>query len=112
MNFLTSPTVSSAGSEQFGMNLVANNSCPQSGMPGSLGSDPVQVPSSSFSFGAAAANYNTACNFTYNNGDTVAQSTQSSGETDFTISYLFNISSITPGGTYTMNQSLVATSTF
>jgi hypothetical protein len=77
-----------------------------------LGSDPVQVPSSSFSFGAAAANYNTACNFTYNNGDTVAQSTQSSGETDFTISYLFNISSITPGGTYTMNQSLVATSTF
>jgi hypothetical protein len=112
MNLLTTPTVSSTGSEQFGMNLVANNSCPQSGMPGSLGASPVQVPSSSYSFGTAAANYNTACSFTYNNGDTVAQSTQSSGETDYTISYLFNISSVTPGGVYTMNQSLVATSTF
>lgn len=109
---LSSPTTSSIGTEQFGINLVLNSSCPQSGMPGSLGANPLQVPSSSFSFGVAATNYNTACNFTYNNGDTIAQSSTSSGETDYTISYLFNISSVTPGGTYTMNQSLVATSTF
>ena len=42
MNLLASPTVSSAGSEQFGINLVLNSSCPQTGMPGSLGADPVR----------------------------------------------------------------------
>ena len=111
MHLLSTPTTSSFGTEQFGINLVANNSC-GGGMPASLGSDPVQVPSSSYSYGFATTNYNTACNFTYNNQDTIAQSNSSSGETDFTISYLFNISSVTPGGTYTMNQVLVATSTF
>ncbi|HET7827666.1 MAG TPA: hypothetical protein VFK97_02255 [Candidatus Saccharimonadales bacterium] len=112
MHNLSSPTTSSTGTEQFGINLVANNSCPQSGMPGSLGASPIQVPDSTFSFGFAATNYNTACSFTYNNGDTIAQSNSSSGETDYTISYLFNISSVTPGGSYTMSQNLVATSTF
>lgn len=111
MQNLTTPTTSSFGTEQFGINLVLNSGC-GGGLPGSFGANPVQVPSSSFSFGTAAANYNTACNFTYNNGDTVAQSTKSSGETDYTISYLYNISSVTPGGTYTFNHVLVATSTF
>lgn len=108
---LSTPTTSSFGTEQFGINLVKNNGCGAS-LPVNFGSDPVQVPDNTFSFGTAAANYNVACNFTYNNGDTIAQSNSSSGETDYTISYLFNISSVTPGGTYTMTQNLVATSTF
>lgn len=111
MQRLTSPTTSSFGTEQFGINLVLNSGC-GGGLPGSFGANPVQVPSSSFSFGTAAANYNTACNFTYNNGDTVAQSTKSSGETDYTISYLYNISNLTPGGKYNFDHLLVATSTF
>jgi hypothetical protein len=72
----------------------------------------VEVPSSTYSFGAAATGYNTPCQFKYVNGDTVAQSTKSSGETDYTISYIFNISATTPGGVYTMQHVLVATSTF
>jgi hypothetical protein len=115
MSALTSPTTSSVGNEQFGMNLVANNSCPQSGMPASLGADPVQVPSGSFSFGAAGANYATPCQFEYKWGgsaDTVALSSSSSGETDYTISYLYNISSLTPGGKYNFDHILVATSTY
>lgn len=108
---LTSPTASNASAEQFGINLVSNSSC-GGGLPGSLGSDPLQVPDSSFSFGAAAAGYNTACQFKYVDGDTIASSSKSSGETDYTISYIINSTNATPGGTYTMNQVLVATSTF
>lgn len=111
MSSPSSPTASNTTAEQFGMNLVANNSC-GGGMPGSLGADPVQVPSSTYSFGAAASGYNTPCQFKYVNGDTVASSNKSSGETDYTISYIFNITATTPGGTYTMNHVLVATSTF
>jgi hypothetical protein len=112
MTNLTSPTTSSIGTEQFGINLVLNSGCPQSGLPGSFGASPVQVPDSTFSFGTVAAGYNTACNFKYVNGDTVAQSTQSSGETDYTVSYLYNISSVTPGGAFSFTHILVATSTF
>jgi hypothetical protein len=112
MNNLASPTAVSAGTEQFGINLVANSSCSGAGMPSLLGADPVQVPSSAFSFGTAASGYDTPCQFKYVPGDTVAQSLKSSGETDYTISYIYNTSVLTPGGTYTFNDVLVATATF
>ena len=116
MTTLSTPTAANSTQEQFGMNLVANNSC-GGGLPGSLGASPVQVPDSTFSFGAAAHNnasdyYDTACKFMYQNGDTIATSAKSSGETDYTISYIFNTTNVTPGGYYTFNQTLVATSTF
>ncbi len=112
----SSPTTSNTGAEQFGINLVANSGC-GGGLPGSLGASPVQIPNSTFSFGAAAHTsgsdyYDTACNFMYKKGDVIANATKSSGETDFTISYVINTTNVTPGGTYTMNQVLVATSTF
>lgn len=103
---LASPTASNPAVEQFGINLVANTS------PSSFGANPSQVPSGSFSFGAAAANYNTTNLYKYVNGDTIAQSTSSSGETDYTISYLVNTTALSRGGTYTMRQVLVATATF
>ncbi len=106
LSALASPTAASAGTEQFGMNLVANTS------PATFGANPVQVPSGTFSFGAAAAGYNTTNLYKYVKGDTVAQSTKSSGETDYTISYIFNISNTTPAGQYQFNDVLVATSTF
>jgi hypothetical protein len=106
MNALSSPTASSAGSEQFGMNLVANTS------PVTFGANPSQNPSATFSFGAAAAGYNTPNFYKYVAGDTIASSTKSSGETDFTISYIYNISNLTPGGQYTFNDVLVASATF
>ncbi|HXE10225.1 MAG TPA: hypothetical protein VN554_02255 [Verrucomicrobiae bacterium] len=110
MHNLTSQTASAAGSEQFGINLVKNTGC--TGLPAILGADPAQVPSSAFSFGAAASGYNTACQFKYVPGDTIARSSSSSGETDYTISYIYNISVITAGGTYAFNDVLVATATF
>lgn len=107
---LTSPTASSPGTEQFGINLVNNTTgC---GAPVNFGADPVQVPSSSFSFGVAASGYNNCGQFKYSKGDTVASSPKSSGETDYTVSYLYNISNITPSGLYTFNHVLVATATY
>lgn len=112
----SSPTTSNTSAEQFGINLVANSSC-GGGMPASLGANPVQVPNSTFSFGVAAHNsgtdyYDQACKFMYSNNDTIADSTKSSGETDYTISYIVNTTGATPGGTYSFNQVLVATGTF
>jgi len=106
MTGLASPTASSPGTQQFGINLVANTS------PTTFGANPVQVPDSTFSFGTAATGYGTTNNFKYVNGDVIAQSTKSSGETDFTVSYMMNISTTTPGGTYVMNHIMVATATY
>lgn len=106
LHALTSPTASSPGTEQFGINLVANTS------PTTFGANAIQVPDSTFAFGAAATGYNTPNLYKYVKGDTVAQSTRSSGETDYTISYLFNISNVTAAGQYVFNHVLVATSTF
>ncbi len=106
LNALSTPTASNAGTEQFGMNLVANTS------PSTFGANPVQVPSSSFSYGTAASGYNTPNLYKYVAGDTIASSSKSSGETDYTLSYIYNISNLTPGGYYTFNDVLVATATF
>ena len=100
---LSSPTSPVIGTEQFGINLVVNTG---------FGADPSQVPSSSYSYGAAASGYNTTDQFKYVKGDTVAYSNSSSGETDYTISYIYNISNTTPAGTYIFNHILVCTATY
>lgn len=113
-----SPTASTVGTEQFGMNVVAN-SCPgtapgsgDGSCTGTLGANPSQDPDASFSYGVAAPGYNTPDLYKYADGDTIALSNSSSGLTVFTISYIFNIIGTTPAGIYTMNQNLVTTSTF
>lgn len=107
MHTPSTPTASAVGTEQFGINLVANTSPAISGS-----ANPVQVPDGTFSYGQAAPGYDTPNLFKYTKGDVVASSTKSSGETDFTISYIMNISGMTPGGHYVMQHQLVATATF
>ncbi len=105
-----SPTASAPGTEQFGINLAANTiGC---GAPANYGADPVQIPDSSFSYGTVTSNYNQCGKYMYNKGDTIASSASSSGETDYTISFLYNISTATQDGIYTYNGVIVATSTF
>lgn len=89
----SSPTASQVGSEQFGINVVANSSP-------SVGANPVQVPSSDFSFGEVEPGYDVPNLFQYTSGDTVARSTTASGRTDYTISMIVNISNLTPAGHY------------
>ena len=109
---LSTPTTSHQGAEQFGINL-ANNTAPN------IGADPIQVPSSSFSFGTTGCDsivtecdYGTPDLFKYVDGDIVAHSTKSTGETDYTMSMIINVSNVTPGGHYSGNFSAVAVPVF
>lgn len=103
---LTTPTGPSIGTEQFGINLVANTS------PIAFGAPPVQVPDNTFSFGTVASGYDTPDLYKYVKGDVIAESDQSSGETDYTISFIYNISNLTPNGEYVFRGELVAVSTY
>lgn len=103
---ITSTGPSQVGVEQYGINLVANTS------PVTFGAIPVQTPSGSFSFGAASSGYNTANNFRYVPGEQIAAASQSSGQTDYTISYIVNAATNTPGGQYGGSQSLVVVGTY
>jgi len=107
---MTTGGSSTVGTEQFGINLVANTTL--CGAPANFGAAPVQVPDNTFSFGTVAAGYDTCGTFKYNKGDVVASSNKSSGETDYTISFIYNISKLTPDGVYKYSGTLVATSTF
>ena len=112
----TTPTASTVGTEQFGMNLVANT------LPVTFGANPVQANSASIGQaacmnGASYINANHACYnqtnlYNYTNGDIIAWSNASSSSTIYTMSYIFNISGSTPGEAFTFNQNIVATATY
>jgi len=100
------PGASVAGTEQFGINLVANTS------PVTFGADPQQIPDASFSFGEVAPGYDTPNTFKYVQGDVIAQSFSSTSVTIYTLSYILNITDLTPSGQYTFDHVLVATATY
>lgn len=100
---LTNGTASVPGTEQFGINLVANTS------PASIGANP---DNNQFGFGEASPNYGTPNQFRFVSGETVALAPKSSGITNYTISFLVNVAGLTPGGQYTSNQTLVITGTY
>lgn len=103
---MTTPAASAPGTEQFGINLRANTN------PLTFGANPSQSPDVTFSHGQVSADYNTPNQYKYVQDDTIAYSDQSSGQTNYTISYIFNVSNLTAGGTYTLRHVLVATATF
>jgi len=98
---------SQPGTEQFGVNLVANTS------PVSFGSNPDNGTSpNDFGYGQVASNYSTPNQFRYVPGETIALAPKSSGKTDYTISYLVNVTNLTPGGVYNSDQTLIVTGTY
>jgi len=94
------PVQSVPGTEQFGIN-AAENTNPH------VGANLVQVPDAKTSFGMVYDNYKSPNLFMFKSGDNVAHSTKSSGETDYTISMIVNISSGTPAGHYSGDFSAV-----
>jgi len=115
---LTTDTASNASVEQFGLNAVKNTS-----PTNPLGDDPLQVPDnvysgSIFSYGRAGTGAGTAYaqanKFRYNSNDAspVASSAKSSGDTKYTLSFIMNVTSTTPGGKYTGGLQIVATGTY
>jgi hypothetical protein len=99
------PCTSQVGHEQFGINLAANTT-PH------IGAGPLEVPDNTFSFGTVTPGYDQSDHFKYINGDSVANSTRSTGETDFTLSMILNISDVTPAGVYTGRFSAIVSPTY
>lgn len=101
---MSTPGPSTPGTEQFGINLVKNANFCGSGC--NVGADPDYGQ-----FGAIeakpTANYNTAGTFYYSDGDTIVESPKSSGTVTYTITYLINVESLTPGGQYSSHQSII-----
>jgi hypothetical protein len=108
---LSTNTTSQTGIEQFGINMVANSS------PSAVGANP---NNGDFGFGQIGegvgspnyANYSTPNEYRYVPGETIASAPKSSGKTIYTISYLVNVSGITPAGKYLSNQTLIVTGTY
>ena len=94
---------STVGVEQYGINLVANT------QPSSFGANPNY---GQFGNGSIANNYNTANSYRFDSGDEIAYAGKSSGQTIYTISYIVNVSPITPGGQYVATQNIVCTGTY
>lgn len=100
---MTVTAPSTAGIDQFGLNLVANTS------PASFGANPVY---GLFGVGDATPNYGTSNEFRYVNGEAIAMAPKSSGVTTYTISYIVNVESLKRGGVYKSNQTIVVTGTY
>ena len=97
------------GTEEFGINLVANTAP-------LVGSNPYKQPdnTTNYATGIAATGYDTPNSFKYAKNDIIARSGSGRawGQTDFTISYVINISGITRSGVYVMAHTLVVITTF
>ncbi len=100
---LTAPDVSQVGVEQYGINLVANTS------PVSLGAN---LDNGDFGNGSVASGYDVANHYQYFDGDVIASAPGDSGETTYTVSFLANVSPLTPGGVYNISQTLLVTATY
>jgi hypothetical protein len=107
INAMNVSAVSQPGVEQFGVNLVANTS------PTSFGANPDNgTPPNNYGFGVVAPNYAIPNQYRYVSGETVASAPKSSGKTIYTMSYLINVSNLTPAGQYKSDQTLVVTGTY
>lgn len=97
--------ISRPGTEQFGINL-RQNTAPN------VGADVQQIPDSTFASGAPATGYGTQDSFRYVGGEVIATSPKGSGQTNYTISAIANITTSTPSGSYGGRLVLIAVPTF
>lgn len=97
---ITAPDVSRPGTQQFGMNLVANATP-------SVGNDP-QGPGTA----APTAEYGSADIFKYASGDTIATNATVDDFRKFTVSYILNIPNGQPVGVYTTTLTYICLANF
>jgi hypothetical protein len=113
LNASSTASASSAGTEQYGMNLVQNRTNCATPAPANFGADPVQQPDNTYANGQAATGYNICGLFKYVKGDVIVGTSGNGwGQTDYTISYIANIAALTKAGAYKMTQDLVAVATY
>ena len=101
INEMDTPAASKPGTNQFGINLVANTSPV-------VGEDP-QGP---FANGVPAVDYGTPDVYKYQSGDLVAYSPNVSLMRKFTVSYILNASSSLKPGVYSTTITFVASGRF
>ena len=106
---LSSPTASSTGTSQFGLNLK-DNATPN------VGAEVSPSPNGTTLRGQASTGYSTADSYKFVTGNQVAASDNSSaGPTDaqtFTVSYIANIPGSQAAGIYTAIMTYICTATF
>ncbi len=100
---MTTTNVSQVGIEQFGLNLVANTN------PISFGANP---DNGGFGFGQVSAEYAVPNEYRYVPGELIASAPKDSGITQYTVSYVANVASLTPGGRYSADQTLIVVGTY
>jgi len=101
----STPTESMPGTEQFAINAAANTT-PH------VGAGVVQFPDNLTSFGLVDDNYATSNLFMYHSGDVVAHSNTESGESQYTITMIVNVSNKTPAGHFSGDFSAVVIPVF
>jgi len=105
---LTTDTAYSAGTEQFGVNMVQNSTV--------AGSVNATCQAAGYCFGVAGdgstSNYTQTNKFRFNQNEVVASGAKSSGETDYVMSFMASISTVTPGGQYKGSITLIATGSY
>ena len=109
---MTVAGAATTGTEQFGINLVANTV--PAAIGGGVSRNPSLQPNSSYANGIASAGYNVPDVYKYNKGDIVAQSGSGRawGQTNYTVSFIENISNVTYAGVYTFTSVMVVIATY
>ena len=97
---MATPTTSIIGAPQFGINLRANNQPV-------VGGDPIGP-----GVGTISANYAIPNHFMYQDGDTLVTATQPSDNQTFTVSYLVNVPSDQPIGSYVTTLTYICLANF
>lgn len=98
---LTTPTVSAAGNNQFGINLVQNTEP-------AMGAD----PDGQFTNATATPDYSIPNHFVYRNGDVVASAPNVSLMRRFTVSYILNSAPDIRAGVYTTTLTFICSGRF
>jgi hypothetical protein len=105
---LTTDTAWTSNTEEFGVNTVSNSTV--------SGSANATCQAAGFCFGVSgdgSTNHYIQTNkFRFNSNEVVASGPKSSGETDYTMSFMAGISTVTPGGIYQGNIALIATGSY
>ena len=100
------PVASLTGTEQFAINVVANNTPDVGADPLSTDGEEEPVP------GVVLPKYGTPNEFVYINGDIVARTASESSQIKYTVSMIVNVSGNTPAGHYSGDFSALVTPVF
>lgn len=108
---MNSTTGGIQGTPQFGLNLVENIATAGATALAPFGANITSTGGALYT-GAPTANYASADNFKYTDGEAVATSTGGTDAQIYTVSYIANVPGSQPAGTYSTTLTYICTPTF